>query len=211
MSKKLSQTFALFFLCFGAGYAVIHFTTPDTGINRDPAAIGKVYDFSHLQGEDLNTAVKRRLLAGFEVLKENGDQGVTLGHFVFVDPQGEKKFACQEFNKVTLTFIADGVAVGGEAPEMQVEGACEFSSDITKINPLWIPVAKILNEKVGDGEFQYNQGKAITLRFSNMPEQWPHTWLLRSVELRKDNTAEAVTIQSEELTKYVGHPTVLKF
>jgi hypothetical protein len=212
MHKKYIHVCSLFVACFLAGYAVIHFTsTPGAQISRDPAAIGRIYDFSHLSGENLSTAVKQRLLAGFEVQKADGEQGIGFGHFVFIDSQGQKKFACQEFSKVLITFEADGVAVAGQAPQMEVEGACEYSTDMTKINPLWIPVAKILGEKAADGEFQFNEGKAITLRFNNLPEEWPKTWLLKSVQLKKENSPNTVTIDRQEVSRIVGHPMVLKF
>ena len=153
MAKKVTYIFALFCFCFVAGYSIIHYTTTDAyQISRDPAAIGRIYDYSKLNGEELRTAVKQRLLAGFEVDKRADEQGVSLGHFVFIDSNGDKKFACQEYNKIALTFLADGMAAAGEQPTMQVEGACEFSGEVSKINPLWIPVAKILNEKPADGD-----------------------------------------------------------
>ncbi len=212
MAKKVTHIFALFCFCFVAGYSIIHYTTTDAYlISRDPAAIGRIYDFSKLNGEELRTAVKQRLLAGFEIEKRADEQGVSLGHFVFIDSNGDKKFACQEYNKIALIFLADGMATAGEQPTMQVEGACEFSGEVSKINPLWIPVAKILNEKPADGEIQFNQGNPITLRFNGIPSEWPKTWILKSVELKKDNSSDTMSVEGGEISKYLGHPAVLKF
>ncbi len=211
MPKKIARVLVLFIGCFVAGYLVIQTHSTDTSINRDPAAIGKVYDFSNLRGESLNTAVKQRLLAGFEIQKNQDEQGLSLGHFVYIDASGEKKFACQEFSKVVLTFVADGVAVAGHSTQMEVEGNCEFTNDVTKINPLWIPVTKILNEKVADGEFQFNGQSNVTLRFTNMPDEWPRTWLLQSVELKSRNAKESMIVESSDINQLLGRPMVLKF
>lgn len=212
MSKIITQIFSLFCFCFIVGLAIIHYTTTDSfQISRDPAAIGKIYDFSKLQGEDLRLAVKQRLLAGFQVEKREGEQGISVGHFVFIDSRGDKKFACQEYNIVTITFVADGMAISGEQPTMQIEGACEFSGQVSKVNPLWIPVAKILAEKPADGELQFNENSPVTLRFNGLASEWPQTWILRSVELKKENSADSMSVEASEISKYLGHPVVLRF
>ena len=208
---NFARAAGLFCFCFLTGFAVIHFTSPDSQINRDPASIGKIYDFTNLSGDELRTAVKKRLMAGFDIHRGDGEQEVALGHFMFVDAQGEKKFACQEFNKITLTFEAEGVSVSGEAPKMEVEGACSYSGDISKIDPLLIPVAKILGEKSLDGELQFNGEHAVALKFTNLPEDWPRTWILKQVRLKKDGSTDSFTVESDEVARYVGHPTVLKF
>lgn len=208
---QMYRVAALFCFCFLTGFAVIHFTSMDSQASRDPASIGKVYDFSHLSGDELRTAVKKRLMAGFDIHRVDGEQEVALGHFMFVDASGEKKFACQEFNKISLVFEAEGVSVSGEASKMEVEGQCAYSGDISKIDPLYIPVAKILGEKSLDGEMQFNDHHAVTLRFTNLPEEWPRTWILKQVQLKKDGSPEAFTVESDEVARYVGHPTVLKF
>lgn len=208
---KLASVFGIFFLCFAVGYSFLRSTTDAYQINRDPAAIRTNFDFSHLSGAKLQDAVKQRLVAGFELKKSAEGTGIGLGHFVFLDEKGEKKLACQEFGKVTLTFEAEGISVAGDKPSMELEGRCEFSADMTKINPLYIPIAKILGEKPGDGEFQFNEGRAITVRFTNLPEAWPRTWLLKSVKLTSDKNSEALVVESNEVARYLGHPLVLTF
>lgn len=209
--RKLVSVFGIFFLCFAVGYSYISSTTDIYQVNRDPAAIRTNFDFSNLSGTKLQDAVKERLIAGFELKKSAGGTSIGLGHFVFLDDKGEKKLACQEFSKVSLTFEAEGVSVAGDKPSMQMEGHCEFSTDMTKINPLYLPIAKILGEKPGDGEFQFNEGHALTVRFTNLPEEWPHTWILKSVKLMNDKGSEALVVESNEVARYLGHPLVLSF
>ena len=209
--QKFAGIFGLFIICFAMGYSFLRYTTDPSQINRDPAAVRTNFDFSHLTGEKLQEAAKQRLVTGFEIRKNTEGTGIGLGHFVFMDAHGDKKLACQEFGKVTLTFEAEGMSVAGDKPSMELEGRCEFSPDMTKINPLYLPVAKILNEKPGDGEFQFNEGHAITVRFTNLPEEWPKTWLLKSVRLSNDNSNNGITVQSDEVARYLGHPLVLTF
>lgn len=202
---------ALFCFCFLTGLAMIHLTSPESQVNRDPASIGKIYDFSNLSGNELRVAAKKRLMAGFEIRRGEGNQQVALGHFIFVDSHGDKKFACQEFNKINLVFEAEGVSVSGSSPRMEVEGACSYSGDVSRIDPLSIPVAKILGEKALDGDFNFNDGHAVSLRFTNLPEDWPKTWVLKQVQLKRDDSPDALTVESDEVARYVGHPTVIKF
>jgi hypothetical protein len=180
--------------------------------SRDPAAIKKNYDFSHLEGSALNYAAKQRLLDGVKLVQDNKDIGVELGHFVIRGEDGEKAFACQRYSKVVMAFEGDGVAVGGELPKMEVEGTCEISSDINSIAAVWIPVSKILGEPVADGEFDYREGHPAKLKFSNVSDQWPKTWMLRSVKL-VDPTGQngEVAIPPAELNSIMKKSFVLNF
>lgn len=209
--RKFYGVFSLFILCFVVGYSVIYCTTDQAQVNRDPAAVRNNFDFSHLNGEKLHEAVKQRLLTGLELRKTPAGTGIGLGHFVFVDDRGQKKLACQEFGKVFLSFEAEGVSVAGEKPVMEIEGRCEYSPDMAKISPLFVPVAKILGERPGDGEFQFNEGAPVTVRFSNLPEEWPRTWLLKSVKLFNEKASEALVIESDEVARHLGHPMVLSW
>ncbi|WP_413559051.1 hypothetical protein [Bdellovibrio sp. HCB209] len=208
--QKFVGVFGLLFVCFGVGYYTVHSNTDVNYIGRDPAAVRNNFDFSNLSGEKLQDAVKQRLVTGFELKKTPEASGFSLGHFVFVDQYGQKKFACQEFSRVSLTFEAEGVSVSGDKPSMELEGTCEFSKDTAKINPLWLPVAKILGERPADGEFQFNEGSGVVVRFANLPDHWPKTWLLKSVRMKNLNSTDLV-IESNEVARYLGHPVVLNF
>ena len=180
-------------------------------VNRDPAAVRQLYDFSNLSGSDLTHAMKKRLLSAATVIHQQQSLGVELGHFAMAKLTGEKTLACQEFEKVTLRFEAEGVATNGERPVMEVEGACEFSSDMTKINPVFIPVDRVLAEKPGDGEIQYRESKPVTLRFHGVNEEWPTRWLLTSVRLSNAADQKELLIDAEEVSQIIGHPMMINF
>lgn len=179
---------------------------------RDPAAIKRVYDFSNLQGSALDFATKQRIIDGFKVIKEKNDIGVELGHFVIKSAEGDKLFACQRYSKIILSFEGDGAAVGGELPNMEVEGKCEISADINSIAPIWIPISKFLNEPANDGEFDYLEGHVAKIKFSNVSDRWPKTWILRSVKMI-DGSGKfgEVAIQSAELNSLSKSPVIVNF
>ncbi len=179
-------------------------------IARDPAAIRKVYDFSNLDGSALSLASKQRIISGFEAIRKGESIGISLGHFVVKGSDGQKQFACRKYNRITLSFEGEGMAVGGEKPSMQIEGACHEAEDINQISPLVVPVARILDAPVGDGEFDFREDQPVRVRFSNVADQWPTTWALVSVKLSND-ASEEVAIEKAEIRTLTERPVVLKF
>lgn len=209
--RKFYGVLGLFAVCFVGGYFAMYTTTDVYTINRDPAAVRNSFDFSHLQGNSLEDAVKQRLIAGFEVQRAEEGTGIGLGHFAFSNDSG-KKLACQEYDTVTLRFEADGIVVSGDSTVMEIEGRCEFSSDLAKINPLVVPFQKILGEHPGDGEFKFNTERPVVVRFTNLSDAWPTKWILKSVKLSNPSTSQkGLTVDSSEISKYLGHPVVLTF
>lgn len=213
--KKLGMILSLFAFCFLVGYGVSVTTSKEHALNaanqRDPAAIRNVFDFSTLSGTDLTTAIKKRLLAGAAVVQYDEGLGIELGHFAMEGITGGKALACTEYQKVILGFSAEGMASSGEKPTMEVEGKCEFSSDLTKINPILIPVEKVLHETVSDGELQFRDGTPVTLRFHGMTDEWPRQWLLTSVKLANASGTREVIISSDEVKAMLSQPMVVNF
>lgn len=199
----------VFFGFFAVGYSVIMMTSPNFTISRDPAAVRQVYDFSHLRGDALEVAIKQRVVAGLEVRKEDGAVSVGVGHFAFVNGGGERTLGCREYGKITMTFEADGVVVNGERPTMQVEGACEFSDDLAHVNPLKIPVARIMGERPADGEFTFMEGKPVAVKFSNLSDEWPRKWVLSGV--RFGGARGEIAVDRNELGKLMGHSLLINF
>jgi len=180
--------------------------------DRDPAAIKKVYDFSHLQGSALIYATKQRLLEGANIIKDDKDLGIELGHFVIKGEDGQKEFACHRFSRVVMSFEGEGSATGGELPQMEVEGQCEISKDINKMAAVWIPVARILGEPVADGEFDYRDGHPSKLKFAHVSDRWPQLWRLKSVQLIDPSGAYGeVSMDAKELNDMLPKPFLVQF
>lgn len=208
----LKSYFFRFFVIFGffaVGYSMISNTSKKFSINRDPAAVRQVYDFSHLRGSALEVAIKERMVSGLEVVRDEGHVGVSLGHFAFTNGAGERTLGCREYGKVVLVFEAEGMVVNGERPKMEVEGACEFSDDLARVNPLTIPIQRILGERPADGEFQFREGKDVAVRFSNLSDEWPRKWLLTGVKF--GGAKGDIGVDRGELAKILGHNVLVSF
>lgn len=170
---------------------------------RDPAAIRQVYDFTHLHGSILDAAVKERLVSGLEIYKDQQGLGIGLGHFAFSTGAGEKVLGCRAYKKITFEFEAEGVAVNGEKPTMKVEGQCQYSSDLTKINPIWIPVARIFGERPGDDGFDEYERPA-QINFKNVADYWPRQWVL--IGLSVEGESGQVQVDKAEVGQILGRP-----
>lgn len=207
--KTTSFRVVVFFGFFVIGYAVISMNSKRFVVSRDPAAVRQIYDFSHLRGNALEIAIKERMVSGLEVFKDDGGVGVGLGHFAFTNAAGERTLGCREYGKITMVFEAEGTVVNGERPKMEVEGACEFSEDLAKMNPLTIPVARILGERPADGEFQFREGKEVSVRFTNLSDEWPRKWVLTAV--RVGGGKSDISVNRSELSKILGHSVLVNF
>lgn len=184
---------AVFALFFSLGISIISITSPRFVGGRDPAAVRASYDFSHLRGSALNSAMKGRALAGLSVHKTSSDVGLALGHFTLVNPAGEKTLACREYEKIQLAFEAEGVSVDGNKPVMEVEGECRFTEDLAFVQPVMIPVSKILGEKPADGEFRFMEGQDVAVRFSHVLDEWPRRWILTDVRFVGKKSSFAIS------------------
>lgn len=218
---KHFAVFALILTALAGGYIIsstssqfpFYATEVETsGARRDPAAIKRVYDFSNLQGNALSAATKERLISGARILEVDNEIGVELGHFVIRDQEGNKIFACQKYKRIELVFEGDGSAVAGQLPSMEVEGDCQISADINKIAALWIPVQRILGESVGDGEFDFREGRPVKVRFANVSDSWPRLWRLQAVRLfSSEDRSEFVEISPPELRQVSSEPILVRF
>jgi hypothetical protein len=206
-------------LCFSFGFYVTNKNSKYSKValtqeksSRAPDAIKRVYDFSDLQGTALDQASKQRLMTGAKILNHANEIGVELGHFVVKGQGGQKTFACQKYSQIMLEFEGDGSAANGEKPKMEIEGTCEVSpTDINSTSPIWIPVNKILEEPVADGEFDFREGHPIKVRFSNVNQEWPLAWKLKSVKLfDQANSSTEFTIEEKELQQ-MSKPLIINF
>ncbi|HEX4924159.1 MAG TPA: hypothetical protein VFV50_08735 [Bdellovibrionales bacterium] len=179
-------------------------TTP-----RTPAAIPKTFDYSHLEGPALESAIQRRLLTGTEFTRVADGVELHLGHFVTSNNDGKPAFACEVFNRVTFTFEADGFATAGERTTLEVEGPCEMSANISEMQPLLIPVGNILNEKPGNLELNYMIGTPISLKFSNMPDEWPRQWVLSGIKIYNREDGRSFIVDQKNLRKLATEPLTM--
>lgn len=207
--KKIYVPTSIFAVFFIVGFAMILKTTSKFSVERAPAAVRQVYDFSHLRGSALDSAIKERIVVGMELFKESDRIGISLGHFAFVNPAGDKTLGCNEYTKVRMKFEAEGTVVNGERPSMEVEGACQFSEDLSKVNALYVPMRQIMAERPADGEFQFRGASEVSIRFSNLSDEWPRKWSLTKIQF-KGPKAE-VSVDQTEIRRSLGQPLMISF
>lgn len=207
--KKYSISILFVFMNFVFGLVMAFSTIQKFQIERNPAAIRQVYDFSQLRGSALEVAMKQRLLTGLEINKDEEGIGISLGHFAFLTDAGEKTLGCHVFQKVVFQFESDETAVNGEKSLMDVEGPCEYSTDIGKIDPLWIPVNQVLAVKPADGDLEFREKKQVTLRFNHMADAWPRRWVLVGVKIVSPQ--KEVALNRNEVNQIMGKLTFLQW
>jgi len=197
------------FISLKSWEGVVYFYEGDD--ERRPAAIRKVFDFSHLKGIALHSATKRRLLEGARVTQRKHQTGIELGHFVVRGEKGQKKLACNEFKKIEMVFTAEGVYVNGEATQMIIEAPCRVGENVNRISTIWIPYEKLLQEPVADMEIQYLEDQPV-FQFKNTGDRWPTRWQLKSMNLSSSEAQKrSVYIDSEEVDQILSRPLTMSW
>jgi len=109
-----------------------------------------------------------------------------------------------------LTFEAEGMASSGERPSMTVEGPCRTGSDITRIEPIWIPVSKIVSEKASDMDLTFPDNDGVTFKFQDMTGEWPRRWHLTKLRVYNDaETNRSIELSNDALRAIGSKPVVL--
>lgn len=201
---KIYMTLAITFLM---GLYVVHSTNEKYKVRRDPSAIRQHYDFTNLKGSALEVAMRERLISQIEIVKDETGFGLNLGHFAFKSDSGENLLGCQYFTKVNLVFEAEGAAVGGIKPTMEVEGPCENTEDLTKISALMIPIKQLMLDKPVDGDINFNNTKSLSVRFLNLTDSWPTVWNL--INVRLNSSQQQFIIDRNEIAKIIGQPLLI--
>lgn len=209
MFERLGAILIFVAVAFGARYFSVKHFHGNSIVPRTPAAIAKTFDYSHLEGAALENAVQRRLLTGTEFKKSNDGVELHMGHFVTTDASGNPAYACDVFNRVVFVFAGEGIAVAGERPTLEVEGPCTMASTATEIQPLIIPVHKVLREKPSNVELNYMNGIAIALRFSNMTEEWPTQWVLTGIKIFNRDDGRTVIVDSKSIRALAAEPLTM--
>lgn len=182
------------------------------GDSRSPAAIQRNLDFSNLDGSDLLLASQRRLVSSARVLLQSDQVGLELGNFVTKDASGNKVLACRAFDRVSVEFWAEGMAESGQVPSMVVESVCKEGDDITRIQPIWIPVDRILSQSPGDLELQIWDNDPVAVKLSKMGSEWPKNWRLVSVRLySKHDSSREIVISPEDVKELRNAPLQLNW
>jgi hypothetical protein len=182
---------------------------------RNPAAIRKVFDYSHFDGEPLKVRSLKRLISDAQVIAQQSQVGIELGHFVTKGEGGRGQLACDYYNRVTLKFEGEGVFEGGEKPVMTVEAPCQISADINRIETIWIPHLRLMAENkqpAASIEASFPDQSGVQFKFDNMTSVWPKEWTLISVRLYSDAVSgREVMMGKSDITEIIEKPLTLHF
>lgn len=174
---------------------------------RDPAAIGKVFDFSHLEGRALQMASQKRLLAEAQILKEESRIGIELGHFITKNQRGSQILACHLYDQVQLSFVSADMAVAGKPTRLIVTAPCSSGADVNHIETIWIPMASIMADRPGDRELQIMHPQELNIKIENSGDQWPQAWSLDSVRLfNKLDESKQIEVTAERVRHLLPKP-----
>jgi len=186
-----------------------------SSMERSPASIEKVWDFSYLEDGALAAAAKKRMATSLsvEMTAQNGEAKIQIGNFVLNNIEEKRKdFACGYYDRVVFVFEAEGIATSGERPEWLLEAGCQIAGDVNDLLPIHIPVNKIKAEKPGDVELKYYDGSnALSVSFNHMPpRQWPTQWVLKEVSFKHSQySSRVLKIDSDELRGWNQKPVVM--
>lgn len=156
----------------------------EIGDGRQPAAVRRELDLSHLDGLALSQKINERLVGDAQVMTADGRVGLRLGQFVIEGEDGRKRLACSRYDRIEMVFMAEGVADAGQVPMMVVEGNCQVSEEnLSWIRPIWIPVGEITTSVPGNKDLNFYDHEPVSVRFTAMGSVWPQQWVLKGVRL----------------------------
>lgn len=179
---------------------------------RNPAAIGKGNDLSVLSGNALKKASQRRLLEDVRLVFTDKQFGIELGHFVVKGPEGNKQFACEYYDRVQITLVAEGVAVNGETPEIQIEGDCKISKDINRMEPVWLPFEEIKDMPPRNLRSYFFEKEKVFASVYHIGEFWPRSWRLEAVRVFNEvKSNREIAVESSASETYRSHPVTISW
>ncbi|MFZ3229853.1 MAG: hypothetical protein WA160_06590 [Pseudobdellovibrio sp.] len=170
------KVIVFFGLCFSLGLSVFFSNSDDYSVQRDPASInGKLFQISSLSSDQ----IKKQLTNTLHIQP-------TLAGQKTVRLEGFSSALCKAYETIELQFVADGIAVAGEAPEMIIKTPCEAGQDPAEMASILIPVDRILSDKPRNAEFHFDGFKS-KFEFAHSPDSWPRTWVLKTVSFKSSS------------------------
>ena len=181
---------------------------------RVPAAANrKPNEYSQFQGEPLKLRSVKRLIDEADVVTQDGKVGIGLGNFVTRTEKGRSRLACDLFDRIFLKFEAEGQAESGTKPTMHLDAPCTTSSDLTRIETIWVPFARLRedNPRPASGiDASYGDYRGVYYRFSKMTSNWPAQWSLVAIRLyREGANSQDLSIEREQISAAIDKPFII--
>lgn len=186
----------------------------DSHRGRQPAAIDRasIFDVSYLEGGALKSASARQLLQSAQVVAKKDEVGIVLGHFVTKTESGDKKFLCDVYDRIFLKFEAEGIAVSGERPSLEVMAPCSVSDNLNRMKPILFPITEIQQQPAADGELSFGQYADYIYRVSNVVGSWPSTWVLTEIRMsRKEDPGTTLYLDRRDVYNFSNKPIMMNW
>ena len=194
-----SKSVFFFVLTFALGFSLFYGYFNETFSERDPAAIGnKVHQLKNFDPEQLKDELSHK------VQVQNLPDGKKYIRFTSLSSN-----VCRQFPKVQIEFSGEGISVAGEPPVMTIDAECLPAQDPVEMASIEVPVARILQQKPSNASFKFD-GLTSTFTFSGSGDEWPRTWILRSVIFKNQNGNTKVVAFDKTISE-AHSPTVLEF
>jgi hypothetical protein len=171
------------------------------GEERSPATVRLLSDYAALDRRSLANDVHQQLVGGAELIRQNGELGVRLGHPLLKLKGGGYDFACAVqgrpgvFDRIELIFWGIGITESGHPPRMVVESSCQTGEDLNRLATLWLPMSQIFANPAKDQQLEFYEDPPLTIRLEQIPGEWPENWVLTHIRLfREDNPSNSLEI-----------------
>lgn len=168
------------------------------------------YDLSELSGSALQKSAKIAMAQGFQIHKESGAAGLTVGNFLVKSSQGSKVYACEVYPNLEITLQAEGVAYSGNTPTIVVRGPCTNSDDGQTITALPLPLKNLYQNLRQNPTWKVplgTRGDSMTLSAQFLYTEWPTTWNVVGVKLSNDQ--ESIAMDGYEIISVLDQPLTL--
>jgi hypothetical protein len=157
------------------------------------------------QHSDLARIMKIRIIQALHL--DRGDEGYdfSLGAFRLTEDSGEFQSICDLYDTVEVTWRAEGVAVSGESPMMQMKYACQYELGMDAIAPVSIPVKRLQMESATVASLSVGN---IEFTFLNQADEWAREWHLDAIRL---SGKQVLSLTRYEINYVNAKPVVVDF
>lgn len=197
--KTFFKSFIIVLVFFVLSFQLVMMKYNKNTQPRDPASVNN--DLTSYSGSRLTEEIKKAVLSDLVIEFQDPWVFLTLGHFRFVDVDGQIKWGCESYEKMNLKFEADS-AVDGQLTEMTIEAKCFYQEGEKEVVPIKVPLKQILTEyEPTDGEINFNYEVPVSLTFKNLPGAFPKKWYLSQIQFIK-SSGNVFEINKADLANY---------
>lgn len=138
-----------------------------------------------------------RSLINAQVINTESFSQIKLGNFSVKNPRGEPVYACQVYDKITVTYEAfvDEKTGNPLAPQtLSLELPCKIAEgDVRHLETITLSPKEILKETPSDGTFPFNENVAFSVKLQNVDGKWATRWNIKSIQFA-DSQAKSLPV-----------------